>query len=116
MSGATAIGEDDDDATIGVLESTDDNTGDGSRGTDTNGTRTDVTRPHGEGPQDGVGNRFRSISVDEMGGRLHLLVLEALPEEICGEISLDDTDSKSLRPRETFILSTVRVPCCDEGV
>lgn len=116
LRAGAGIGENDDDAAIRVLERADCGTGQGSRRTDAYGARTDIAGPHGKSPEytrrHGIGP---VCGIHKMRCRLCLLDLEALPEEIRGQLRVYHGVGQLGSPREAFVISATTIPRRGEG-
>lgn len=116
LRAGAGVGENDDDAAIRVLEGADGGAGQGTRRANTYGARTNVAGPHGKSPEYARRHRVSPVgSINKVGRRLCLLDLEALPEEIRGQLRVYHGVGQLGSPREAFVISATAIPRRGEG-
>lgn len=116
LRAGASIGENDDDAAIRVLEGANGGAGQGTRRADAYGARTDIAGPHGKSPEYTRRHRVSPVgSIDKMRCRLRLLNLEALPEEIRGQLRVYHGVGQLGSPCEAFVISATAIPRRGEG-
>ena len=110
LGGVSRVHEDDGDRVVLVLESGNTDAGGATRGRDAVGAGAHEAGPHGEGPEAAGGGDGLTVASDEIGARLKLVHLDALPIDVGGKVGVGDAGVDLGCPRHALAQPAALVP------